>query len=483
MPRAAKLASLFGSIFTWSAMFSASVHAEATAPAGFCAANPSSPACSGASIGCDYCHTNTTPPEWNSYGLAIKAALNGRPFDANLAAAVAAVAAQDSDTDGVANGVEISEGTLPGNTSSVLLECDGAAVPPAARPYDFTRAFRRLHVLYCGRSPSFEEVTAFEALGSDQAARYAKIDAAVEACLQSDYWLDEGLQRLGDVRIRPNKQVGRNGTARLVIIGDYEWDYRLWTYVLSGDRDMRDLLLATYHVERGADGRLAKREGVIPEPEWAPAPVSNLVSDLIASGRGSPQGQPLEPEKRAGMITTSWFIAQNTMFSPLPRTTAAQALRAYLGQDIALGQGLMPVNGEPLDIDQRGVRTTGCSDCHSTLDPLAYAFTWYNGISGRETGKYSAQRPTQITGWTQNVGSLLGQPIRDAQDFAKVAVASELFPRNLATMFLRHAIERSPTSAETDEFEELWRSVPADGWSANKLIHRIVRSSFFGGGK
>jgi hypothetical protein len=483
MPRAPQLASLFGSILAYSAMFSASAQAEATAPAVFCAAHPNAPACSGASIGCDYCHTSTTPPEWNSYGLAVKAALGAGSFDANLAAALAAIASQDSDADGVSNGQELSEGTLPGNASSVLLDCDSAAVPPAARPYDFARAFRRVHVLYCGRSPSFDEVTAFEGLGSDSAARYAKIDAAVDACLHSDYWLGEGLQRLGDVRIRPNKAVGRNGTARLVIIGDYEWDYRLWTYVLSGDRDMRELLLATYHVERSADGALVKREGVIPEPEWAPTAVPNLVSDLIASGRGSPQGQPLEPEKRAGMITTSWFIAQNTMFSPLPRTTAAQALRAYLGQDIALGQGLLPVGGEPLDIDQRGVRTPGCSDCHSTLDPLAYAFTWYNGISGRNTGKYSTTRPAQIEGWTQNVGSLLGQPIRDAQDFAKVAVASDLFPRNLATMFLKHAVERTHTSAESGEFEELWRSIPTDGWSANKLIHRIVRSSFFGGGK
>lgn len=436
-------------------------HAESTGPALFCVANPGIPACSGKQIDCAYCHSSVAPVSLNPYGLALQSTLQGEPFDAGLDAAMAAVAAQDSDGDGVNNAQEMQDGTLPGSSASVLDECSSSGIPPAERSYDFARAFRRLHVLYCGQSPTFEEVSSFNAPSDDPAAKYARIDAALESCLRSDYWRNEGVQRLGDVRIHPIKAVGRNGTARLVIIGDYEWDYRLWTYVLTDDRDMRDLLLADYHVEKSASGELVKREGVISEA----------------------QGQPLEPERRAGMITTSWFFAVNTMFSPVPRATAAQASRAYLGQDFGLGLGLRPVAGEPADIDKRGVGATGCADCHSTIDPIAYAFIWYNGILGRETGKYSERRPSAVSGWSNNQGSLLGQPIRDAKDFGKVAVASELFPRNLANMFLKHAIERERTTAEEVEFDELWRSIPADGWSANKLIRRIVRSSFFGGGK
>jgi hypothetical protein len=458
-------------------------HAESTGPALFCAANPGIPACAGKQLDCEYCHSSVAPVSLNPYGLVLQNALQGAPFDTGLGAAMAAVAMQDSDGDGVNNAQEMQDGTLPGSSASVSDKCSSSSIPLAERSYDFARAFRRLHVLYCGHSPTFEEVSSFNALGNDPAAKYARIDAALETCLQSDYWRNEGVQRLGDVRIRPIKAVGRNGTARLVIIGDYEWDYRLWAYVLTDDRDMRDLLLADYHVEKSASGELVKREGVIPEPPWAPVSVSNPTMDAIATSRGSPQGQPLEPERRAGMITTSWFIAVNTMFSPVPRATAAQASRAYLGQDFGLGQGLRPVAGEPADIDKRSVGATGCADCHSTIDPISYAFIWYNGISGRETGKYSQRRPSAVSGWSNNQGSLLGQPIRDAKDFGKVAVASELFPRNLANMFLKHAIERERTTAEEVEFDELWRSIPADGWSANKLIHRIVRSSFFGGGK
>jgi len=165
----------------------------------------------------------------------------------------------------------------------------------------------------------------------------------------------------------------------------------------------------------------------------------------------------------------------------VPRTTAAQAYRAYLGQDIALQEGIHPISGEPADIDGRGVGAPVCRDCHATLDPMSYAFVWYEGIRGPVTGTYSEARANQIPDWKDNQGMLLGEPIRDAKDFAAVAVKSELFLRNMANMFLHHAIERDAAPEEASEFEDIWRSIPDDGYSANRLIHRIVDSSFFGG--
>ena len=46
------------------------------------------------------------------------------------------------------------------------------------------------------------------------------------------------------------------------------------------------------------------------------------------------------PSKRAGMLTTRWNLVFNTMFTAMPRTTAAQIYRSYLGLDIAKSEGL-----------------------------------------------------------------------------------------------------------------------------------------------
>ena len=72
----------------------------------------------------------------------------------------------------------------------------------------------------------------------------------------------------------------------------------------------------------------------------------------------------------------------NTMFTSIPRTTAAQAYRAFLGYDIAKLEGLWPVAGEPADYDNKGVGAPACAGCHATLDPLTYPFSRYEGIGG-----------------------------------------------------------------------------------------------------
>lgn len=438
---------------------SALAEARPTGPMLFCEGNPSAPLCSGQTISCNYCHTSTAPVSWNTYGLAVIGELSGKDFDKSLLDAVKAIADQDTDGDGVSNAEELTDGTLPGDAASAL-----ACLQPASS-YDYVRAFRRVTVLYCGRSPTYDERAEFAALNNEGHRKQA-LSEHLDECLGSKYWLEDGLARLGDVRIRPVKPVGKDGTPA-VIIGDYEWDFRLWTYVLSGDRDMRDLLLADYHVARNANGELVKKTGTF--------------SGAGLQAAFSPLGQKLEPERRAGMLTTTWFFAVNTMFSVVPRTAAAQAYRAYLGEDLAMQEGVHPVRSEPADIDGRGVGAPVCRDCHSTLDPMAYAFIWYEGILGPVTGTYSTARPRQIPGWQDNQAMLLGQPIKDVKDFAQVAVKSELFPRNLAKMFLSHAIEREPSPEETLDFETIWRGIPDDGWSANRLIHRIVESRFFGG--
>ena len=445
------------------------VMARPTAPSVLCDTYPDAAACAGELASCATCHTSTWPAAWNDYGLAVLGALGsaGGTFEAALPGALRSLDALDSDGDGVANADELLIGSSPGDPDDAWPWCPPAAetgAVPVDERYDFRSAARPVSVLYCGRQPTYDELAMLEGGGSRE-ERYERLHAALSLCLSSAEWRVSGLRRLVDARIRPIGAVGA-GSPVGIVIGDYDWDYRLFRYVMSEDRDVRELLLADYHVTEPSEGVLQRVEGVI-EPTLRSA--------------GS-DGQPLPAERRAGMITTSWFFSVNTMFSALPRTTAAQAYRAWLGLDIARQEGLVPVVGEPLDVDGRGVTSAQCASCHSTLDPLSYAFAYYEGIRGPRTGAYDPTRPARlIPGWDDPATVLMGTEVEDVRAWAERAVESEAFARNLAEMLFADALGRAPTPSELAELREVWRALPEDGWSANRMIHRLVDTTAFAG--
>jgi hypothetical protein len=442
--------------------------ARPSAPRVLCESYPEAADCAGRVASCTTCHTSTWPVSWNAFGGALLATMergDAASFDGELAEALAAVSAADADGDGLSNADELGMGTNPGEVESAWPYCSAARLEEADAPvrsgYDFARALTRVSILYCGHSPSYDELSALRERSTGE--RYELVHDALSRCLDSSFWRDRGLARLADPRIRPVAVVGYDSPLGIVI-GDYGWDYRLWSYALTGDRDARDLLRADYHVAQREDGTLERVEGV-----------------LSATSRSGPE--PLEPERRAGMITTQWFFAVNTMFSPLPRTTAAQAYRAYLGLDLSRQEGVIEVAGEPRDIDGKGVQDAQCAACHSTLDPLSYAFAPYEGIDYiAGTGTYNPDRPRQLMpGWDAPQAVLLGEPVKDLVEWAQVAADSDAFARNLASLFFEHAFERPPSVAERAAFEALWRALPEDGYSANRLLHRLVDLDAFGG--
>jgi len=435
----------------------ASAAAKPSAPPQVCEVFPTSPACAGAVAECSLCHTSTSPVAWNAYGASLLPLVTG-DFDARLRPALEESANADADGDGVSNAAELAVGTAPGVPDEAL--CPGPL--PRATQDVFATAFARVGVLYCGRSPSYEEREAFLAGNPDESMLDERLHAALEVCLASTYWRDVGLARVADRFVRPIYAVGRESPVNIVI-GDYDWDYALFRYVMLGDRDVRDLLLADYHV-RDVDG------------------VFERVDDPILIPGGGAGGQPLVPDQRAGMITTQWFFATNTMFSALPRTTAAAAYRLYLGMDIARLQGIWPVEGEPVDVDEKGVEASECAVCHSTLDPLSYAFAYYEGIVGGSTGVYNAARPGDLMPqWDQNAAVMFGQPVANVVEWAAVAAQSDAFSKTIGMTLFRHALGREPAARELPEVEAWWRSLPTHGGSVNRLIHGLVDLPAFGG--
>lgn len=436
-------------------------HARPVAPSLACETYGDIPACRGQLFDCSICHDATWPPSWNPYGLAVYGALPNSGFEAGLMDALLEVEDMDSDGDGVLNIVELSLGTNPGRDEEAWPWCLPELDPDTLVPldYDFRRALRRAMVLYCGRSPTWEELDAFDGDDPESATLHERLHERLDECLAGDYWREQGLPRLADPAITPIASVGAATTIGITI-ADYEWDYRLFRYIMTGDRDVRDLLRADYHViDQG--GELV--------------PVQGVQGPSIG-------GQPLDPEHRAGMITTQWFLARNTMFSGLPRTTAAQAYRAYLGQDIAKQQGLWPVADEPVDVDASGVAMGECVTCHSTLDPLSYAFAYYEGIAGGSTGTWRANRPdAEIPGWSDDQTFILGTAVDDVPAWADAAADSDMFARNVVSMLYQHALGRGPAVDEQAEFDALWRALPDEQWRAERMIHRLVDTRAFGG--
>lgn len=419
----------------------------------FCAAYPDSGLCVSGRTACTTCH-NGTPPALNSYGADVRAEIATRPdyartsadFERYLQDVLFVVETRDSDLDGFLNRDEIARGYAPGNVLEFPVSDDPGAYSPEL-------ALRRISTLYCGTSPTYQSMAALGAA----ADKPALLHLTLTDCLTSSYWLTEGLPRLADDKIRPVGSLG--GSDGQALVGDFTYDYRLFIHAMSGDRDARDLLKADYHI--AADGRVVR--GVI-------------------SGRG---GQPLPAERRAGMLTTQWFIGNNTMFALLPRNTAAQAYRAYLGLDIARSEGLFPIDGEPRDHDRMRVGAPDCAVCHSTLDPLAYPFAPYMAFSSRRLDGSPRPGGIPIGGYDGTApfesGFLMGNPVRNLLEWAEAAAETDWFKKTVAQGLYRHAIgHESQTVIERQEFAALWQAFAADGYSANKMLHRLIDSRSFG---
>lgn len=430
---------------------SSALHASTEATATFCQKYGGAPACKDEAVSCNVCHAG--PPGLNPYGDEIARHLVG-DLTTGLYEALEKVEELDSDGDGVSNRDEIMFGGHPGNSAVTPIQ-------DLKIEYDRELAYKRLMANYCGRPATYSEMQAFQSASDQKTFMHEQLST----CLDSDYWKNEALHRLADRKIQPLSTIGFGGN---VVIGDYRWDYWLFSYIMTGDRDVRELLSAQYHIDENGN----KIEGTISRQE-----TPQVGERIVIAG-----GQPLTPSRRAGMITTQWFLANFSMFAQLPRNTASQVYREYLGLDIAKGEGLLPVPNEPRDVDNINIAVPECAVCHSTLDPLSYSFSTYVGIETvraflfNSNGTYRANR----TPWEAD-GVLFGQPVSDLLEWAEVARNSEQFKKNIARMLFNQALSREPLPHENEEFESLWKNLPDDGYSANRLIHRLVETKAFAG--
>lgn len=452
-------------------------HAKPVAPAAFCSEYPTSPACSGADVDCTWCHT--TAPIHNAFGADLAAELapgvprplSDQDFVFYLPDALHAVEDLDSDGDSYTNLEEFLAGTGPGDAASYpgAVDCNNPNNPSYnICGYDYAYVYRKVSLDFCGYSPRYDELNAFRAL--DDGAKATALDALLDSCIDSEFWVAKNgqLWQLAHAKIRPVGALKSGEDQGQIPLADYYDDYAMFTWSQIDGHDARDVLTANYYVQRAVDG--------------------NGTTYFTTTNLGS---QVMDQPHRVGMLTTFWNLQYNTMFTALPRATAAQAYRAFLGYDIAKQQGLNPVLNEPVDYDQSGVTNPQCAVCHSTLDPLCYPFRNYHGIGGGQSrGVYVPQRlevafpnhPAQpLLGTTPESGYIFGQPVSSLPEWAQVAANSDAFAQATARDYWRLTMGHEPTTLELDEFTQLWQDfMTTHDYSVEAMLHDLIHTEAYG---
>lgn len=446
--------------------------AKPTGPSLFCANYPTSPACDLSSVSCSYCHERTTEPvTWNPFGAALHTELGGATltdadFAERLPAALAAIAGDDADADGVTNEDEIFGGTLPGDATSLpstdVCPADVSKFDYRVCQIDRRYQLRKLSIDFCGYSPRLAELDAIAA--ADDATAAQMIDATLDECMASEYFRgpDGVLWTMAHAKIKPLSSVKSGADAGIIPLADYDPDYALFVYSQIDGADARIALTADFFVLR------------------VPPSASNPVSRYIAVD--DLDGQSVTKSRRAGLITSAWFLVSNVMFTALPRTAAAQFYRAYLGHDIAREEGLHPIPNEPKDHDAKGVAQAACAGCHSTLDPLSYPFRNYNGLGAGGRGtyipdrieKFFASEAPNITNIPE-AGALLGAPQATLVDMTRAAADSDDFAVATVRDYWMLTVGAEPTPEQYDAFAALVASFKANGWSVAHMLHELVQ--------
>ena len=437
------------------------VFAKPEAPEVFCELYDDSPHCIGGVAACTMCHTLGGPPAHNDYGGAL---VVDEDFEASLLASLQDIDALDSDGDGIDNGTEIRSGSWPGFASEIEPECATQSGTDndwyRVGEYDHDFVYRRVMLDFCGRSPRYEERKAFAQARNPNEV----LQDTLGLCLQSTYW-GEVLEELSVGVVQP---VGP--PTDLNILGNWEWDLRLFQYAMSGDRDAAEVLTADYFViETPADsGQLV----AIDDPR-------NALEEYA---------QPLAAEHRYGLITTRYSLSMRVMFSDVPRTLASHVYRELLGLDIARSEGLYPVDEAegaydwpaPLDVDDKGVWQEECAGCHATLDLLSYPWARYNGIDldGNTTGVYLEDRAIDILPDTE--GSIFGESISTPGEWVDAAVQSDAFSENTVSLFWTYLLRREPYTCETEEYEALWTDFRDNGRHVEDMLSLLITTEAYG---
>ncbi len=438
------------------------------APDLFCAHYPDVPFCLTDSVSCTMCHAQSGPPTLNPYGADVQAELGSYDELADVIdAALTAVEPLDSDADGVDNLTEILLGAWPGLADDEEPECS-AQVSAGLQPNPWYRlgtwdpvfAWRRVSVDFCGVPATREEL---EAIAVDPDPQQAVLDL-LETCLDSEHW-QETIDEIGAPVVMRASDVGDENW-----LGNCDWDERLWRWAMIDHHDAGDVLQAQYFVVED------------------PGSPSGLMRIEEPRNETESFAQPMEREHRFGLMTTRYSLTFHIMERDVPRNLVVHFYRELLGLDIALGEGLYPIDEQPgvfdwpapLDVDGLGVWQEACAVCHTTIDPLSYPWMRYWGIdtSTGMTALYDPERNLDM--YPTEEGHIFGQPIDGPAEWVQAAVESDFFAQQVVRMFWKHLLRRDVYSCEQDTFDQLWMDFRDNGRDVEAMLAEFVLTDAYG---
>lgn len=476
----------------------------------FCKAFPLTPSCSGSVLACSYCHA-LVPPVLNPFGAALKDTYlqKGQGFPATpeeLQDVVSTLFPEDSDADGFSNESEIQSGSFPGLKASTptLDRCRAAKMEPAPSRaaayevcnYDYDYSYKKIWLTACGEPPAYEAFLRFRAL--TVSAKSEALDKQLDACLETKHWRgkDGVLWELGHYKIRPVGTVKAGEDPGYKEIVDYYDDYHLFVYTQIDDHDARDVLLADYTVKRDERDEEDKVTYTKRDPK--------RLSD----------GQVMQPERRVGLLSSFWNLAFYLNYTGIARVLVAQAFIAFMGIDLSLMQGLHPVSTAESqfgDYDGKGVTRRECAVCHTTVDPLAYPFRNYNGLTGTKDVTKGLNSPglksidnlgteANLTPLSYSLsrmafldlrypgiarmpeeGFIFGQKVKDLKEWAQVAANSEYFASNTARDYWQALVGHAPRNEERGEFTKVWQTLKTKhNFRVKPMLHDIIKTEAFG---
>jgi hypothetical protein len=408
---------------------------------------------------------------------------------------------QDSDNDGVSNQVEIELGTLPGFKANLpqVNRCrsklsSGENDFYKLCQYDFDYAYKKIWNVVCGEPPSWDEFTSFRKLAPD--SKPLALKQRLEKCLETEHWLgkDGVVWEIGHYKIRPVGSVKSGEDETVIGLVDYYDDYNIFVYSQTGGNDARDVLLADYAVKREKQ------------------------NDRTVYTRLTPvrldDGIVMQPEYRAGLLTSFWTLGFYLNYTAVARVLVAQAFNGFLGISLATLQGLGtvdPAESHFEDYDDKGVTKPQCAECHRTIDPMTYPFRNYNGLTGSTqvlAGKnaeglkdikrlgdqsnltplsYSKSRMEYLASKYPKIeqmpeeGYVLGQKVANLREWASVVANSDQFAAQTVKDYWKVLMGREPLAYEQAEFERAWKNLKTvHQYNINGMLAELIMTEAFG---